>query len=95
MLSVWPPAPCTAAPPPGQVNSHRTCSVNSTYVVQLVDTYEDDNNAYLVQEMCRGGDLTGVLQVSCLGGRSSVLGSQADHLGRSTDEARMHMGHLQ
>jgi len=35
-------------------------------VVQLLTVFEDDEHAYLVCELCRGGDLEKLLMVRCL-----------------------------
>ena len=49
---------------------------DSCNVVQLLSVYEDSDNAYLVCELCRGGDLERILTV-CTAART-LLASYCD-----------------
>lgn len=42
-------------------------------VVQLINVLEDEDNAYLICELCRGGDLERILIVSPLNSRLLLL----------------------
>jgi serine/threonine-protein kinase ULK/ATG1 len=36
--------------------------VTSSNIVRLIDVFETQNNAYIITEICNGGDLTGYMK---------------------------------